>query len=215
MSKIDKALATASQMREFLSDDNRNQVAVYKKDRREKKWLYISIVTIIAFILVIMSFILFINIKEQAANRALIEELQITIAKLETTLLKTNQEIQANVETKSGGLFLYSRPDDIEKLKIDSRYASQIIYTIQTGSMISVTNAQKQFNSILQSLDKKELNFLRIEKIGKYHTVRLGKFENHATTEKFLQEIKPRLSEAIILKAYMRNENIIKLYGDD
>ncbi len=92
-------------------------------------------------------------------------------------------------------------------------YASQLIYTIQTGSMVSIIGAQKQFNSISQLLNKKELNFLRIEKIGKYHTVRLGKFENHATAEKFLQEIKPRLSEAIILKAYLKKERIVRLYG--
>ncbi len=100
----------------------------------------------------------------------------------------------------------------INKLKVDSQYASQLIYTIQTGSMISITDAQKQFDSILQSLDKKDLNLLRIEKIGEYYPLRLGKFEDSVTAEKFLQAIKPQLPTAVILKAYIKNERIIKLY---
>ena len=150
--------------------------------------------------------------KEQAANQALIEELQITIAKLEEKLLNKNQETQANVETESEGLFLYSRHDDKKKIKIDSRYASQIIYTIQTGSHTKKADAEEEFNSILQALNKKEHDYLRIEKIGKFYTVRFGKFDNYDNTEKFLKAIKPQLSTAVILKAYIKNERIIKLY---
>jgi hypothetical protein len=102
----------------------------------------------------------------------------------------------------------------IRKLKVDSQYTSTTIYTIQTGSMISITDAQKQFNSISRLLNEKELNFLRIEKIGNYHTVRLGKFENYATAKNFLQAIESRLSAAIILKAYIKDERIIRLYKD-
>ncbi len=102
----------------------------------------------------------------------------------------------------------------IRKLKVDSQYASRTIYTIQTGSIISITNAQKEFNSISRLLNKKELNFLRIEKIGNYHAVRLGKFEDYATAENLLKAIKSRLSTAIILKAYIKNGRIKMLYED-
>ena len=104
--------------------------------------------------------------------------------------------------------------NSIKKLKVDSQYASRTIYTIQTGSHTKKANAEEEFNSILQVLNKKELDYLRIEKIGKYHTVRFGKFENYATAEKFSQAIKLRLSSAIILKAYIKKERIIKLYTD-
>jgi len=98
------------------------------------------------------------------------------------------------------------------KLKDDSKVTSRSVYTIQTGTYSNKANAQEQFNSLLQSLNKKDLNFLRIEKIGKYYTVRLGKFENYATAKKFIQEVKPDLSEAVILKADIKNENIIRRY---
>ncbi len=97
-------------------------------------------------------------------------------------------------------------------LKADDQYASHLVYTIQIESRSKIADTQKQFNFILRSLNKENLNLLRIEKVGKYYTLRLGKFENYETAKKFLQEIKPRLSEAIILKAYIKNERIIRSY---
>ncbi len=91
-------------------------------------------------------------------------------------------------------------------------YASESIYTIQTGSFISIAPTQKQFDSIVQGLNEKELDYLRIEKIGKFYSLRLGKFEDHATAKKFFQAIKPQLSTAIIMKAYIKDERIIRLY---
>ena len=92
-------------------------------------------------------------------------------------------------------------------------YASQLIYTIQVGSFNSAANAQKQFDSIVQGINEKELDNLRIEKIGKFYSVRLGKFENYASAKKYLRVIKPQLPESILLKAYIKNENIIRLYS--
>ncbi len=91
-------------------------------------------------------------------------------------------------------------------------YASQLIYTIQTGSFASIAAAQKQFDFIVQRLDEKELDYLRIEKVGKFYSVRLEKFENRVIAKKFLKTIKSRLSTAIILKAYIKNERVIRLY---
>lgn len=91
-------------------------------------------------------------------------------------------------------------------------YASESIYTIQTGSFISIAPAQKQFDSIVQGLNEKELDYLRIEKIGKFYSLRLGKFEDYTTAKKFLQAIKPQLSTAIIMKAYIIDERIVRLY---
>jgi tetratricopeptide (TPR) repeat protein len=91
-------------------------------------------------------------------------------------------------------------------------YPSQLLHTIQTGSFISVAPAQKQFNSIVQKLNEKELDNLRIEKIGKFYSVRLGKFKDYTTAEKFLKSIKPRLSGSIVMEAYIKDERIIKLY---
>jgi hypothetical protein len=241
MSKIEESLAKASKFREDASDDKSNQRDVYNKDRRGKQWLYVPIETVIAFVLVIMSVILFImsvilfiNTKEQAADRALIEELQATIAMLEKKLSDKNMETQVNIDSGPEEhnisenlntqmaknlpeeLFLYSRQDDAhiltEERKVDYQFASRIIYTIQAGSLTKIVDAQKQFNSMLQSLNEKNLNLLRIEKVGEYYTVRLGKFENYIRAQKFLQKNQPQLLTAIILKAYIKNERIIKLY---
>jgi hypothetical protein len=99
-----------------------------------------------------------------------------------------------------------------DEIIMDNQYSSQTIYTIQTGSFLKVTQAQKMFDSMPQILNEQEFSFLRIEKIGTYYSVRLGRYDNYNDTEKFLQEITPRLSDAIILNAYIKNERIIKLY---
>jgi hypothetical protein len=99
-----------------------------------------------------------------------------------------------------------------KKLKVDEQYASRLVYTIQIESRIRIEDAVKQFDFILRSLDENNLNLLRIEKIGKYYAVRLGEFESSAAAEKFLQAITPQLPTAIILKAYIKNERIIRLY---
>jgi tetratricopeptide (TPR) repeat protein len=85
-------------------------------------------------------------------------------------------------------------------------------YTIQTESFTDVTNAHEQFNSIKRIFTGKDLDYLRIEKVGKFYSVRLGKFEDDTSAEKFLRLIKSRLPEAIILNAYIINERITRSY---
>lgn len=91
-------------------------------------------------------------------------------------------------------------------------YAAQTIYTIQTGSFDAVEPAQNQFDSIAQALNEKQLDYLRIEKIGNFYSVRLGKFENNAAAERFLEEVKPYLPTAIVRDAYFIEDRIVKIY---
>jgi len=98
-----------------------------------------------------------------------------------------------------------------QKLKVDDQYASRLVYTIQIGSQLKIADAQRQFNYLLRSLNEKKRDLLRIEKIGKYYTLRIGRFENYKTAKNFLQEMPPQLSEAIILKAHIKNERILRL----
>jgi hypothetical protein len=86
------------------------------------------------------------------------------------------------------------------------------IFTIQTGSFLDIDLAREHIVLITVQLEGKDYSNLRIEKIGDLYIVRLGKFENYETAKIFLQEVKPRLSEAIILKDHMNDERIIKLY---
>jgi len=107
---------------------------------------------------------------------------------------------------------IYTTYKPIRKLKVDSQYKSTTIYTIQTGSFNSAADAQKHYDIIVQGLRKNELNFLRIEKIGNYHAVRLGKFLDYASADGFLQVLEPQLANTIILKANIKDERIIKIY---
>ncbi|MBL7032012.1 MAG: tetratricopeptide repeat protein [Nitrospira sp.] len=93
-----------------------------------------------------------------------------------------------------------------------STYASQSIYTIQTGSFPGATEAGQQYDFIMNKLNKQEIDYLRIEKVGKFYAVRLGKFENYPDSEKLYRAVKIHVSKAVIMKAYMKNERIIKLY---
>ncbi len=89
-------------------------------------------------------------------------------------------------------------------------YASEQYYTIQIGSFIRIERAQNQFESLKQKLDY--LNYLRIEKVGNYYAVRLGKYNDKAKGEQLLRSIKILYPSAVILKAYINDNPITKLH---
>lgn len=86
------------------------------------------------------------------------------------------------------------------------------IYTVQTGSFVNIVIAQKHVASIIQGLNEKERDYLRIEKVGKYYTVRLGKYGDHAMAKILLEKIKRLQPAAIAMKAYYKKDRIKKLY---
>ncbi len=86
------------------------------------------------------------------------------------------------------------------------------ILTIQTGSFSDIASAQKNFDSIKQSLNGKDMDYLRIEKIGKFYAVRLGKFEDSASAENVLKTIKSQFPLAVIMKANFIEERIVNLH---
>jgi tetratricopeptide (TPR) repeat protein len=73
--------------------------------------------------------------------------------------------------------------------------------------------ALKQYDSIIEVLDKEDLDYLRVEKIGVYYSVRLGRFDTHKKAEKFFQSIIHRLPSIILMSAYIKDERIRKLYS--
>jgi tetratricopeptide (TPR) repeat protein len=91
-------------------------------------------------------------------------------------------------------------------------HAAQLFYTIQTASFTSIDDAEKQFNSIEIKLNEEELDHLRIEKIGKFYSVRLGKFDDYKTASEFMNTIKPRISQATVMDAYIKEERIKKIF---
>jgi tetratricopeptide (TPR) repeat protein len=90
--------------------------------------------------------------------------------------------------------------------------ASQSIYTIQAGSFQDETAARKQYDYVLRSLGGQEAQYLRIEKVGRFYTVRTGKFESYSEAEHRYLTVKPLLSGSLIMKAYMIDDRIIEIH---
>ncbi len=90
--------------------------------------------------------------------------------------------------------------------------ASVTIFTIQAGSFRSKADAMKQFDSIEKELSEQGREYLRVEKIGEFHAVRLGKFDDRAKAEEFLDANKSILPGAIIMDAYFIPGRIERLF---
>jgi hypothetical protein len=187
MSIIEEALQSASELREFTCEQTIKQPCACIKNSSKDRLFYASIVLVMALISVITTFALFINtnVASQGPTHPVANKTEIESQKI----VKYNQAA------------------------IDNQNVYHTIYTIQTGSFVKVERAQKQFDSIASLLNQRELDYLRIEKIGKYYSVRVGNFNDYAIAEKFLQSNERHLSTAVILNAYLKDERIIRSYG--
>ena len=92
-------------------------------------------------------------------------------------------------------------------------YSSGLVYTIQTGSFLTMADAQRAFDGTIEKLHENELYNLRIEKIGKYYSVRLGAFNDYTSAATGLSSISQALQDAAILKAYVKEERIVTSYS--
>ncbi|NOZ69629.1 MAG: tetratricopeptide repeat protein [Deferribacteres bacterium] len=90
--------------------------------------------------------------------------------------------------------------------------ASETIFTIQAGSFRSRPDAFRQFDLLQRKLSAEGREYLRVEKIGKFHAVRLGKFEDRLEAEEFLSANKSVLRGAIVMNAYFIPARIERLY---
>jgi tetratricopeptide (TPR) repeat protein len=104
-------------------------------------------------------------------------------------------------------LFLWVLP-----LPLYAARSPQSVYTIQIASLRDMQTANKHFDAITRKLVEKNLEYLRIEKIGKYYSLRLGKFGDRASAEKFLKTTKSQLPSAIVMDAYYKEERIMRIY---
>ena len=88
------------------------------------------------------------------------------------------------------------------------------VFTVQAGSYTYRFNAENKYKSLIHDMDAADLDQLRIEKVGDYYTVRLRRFDHYATAMKFLNAMNSRLSSAIVLEAYIKNERIVALHDN-
>ncbi len=89
------------------------------------------------------------------------------------------------------------------------------IYTIQIVSHFKLKAAQKEYADILEKFDKHELRYLRIEKIGEYYALRLGKYDKELEAKEVYRSFKSRLPSSFIIKAYFIQERIEQMYLPD
>ncbi len=99
-----------------------------------------------------------------------------------------------------------------EIIRDNTQKASRLIYTIQTGSFTDIKRAQKQFDRLAQGLNVKELNNLRIEKIGKFYSVRLGTFVSNSEAIKTLEYVRSQMPACTIVKTRFMQERIEMMY---
>ena len=92
-------------------------------------------------------------------------------------------------------------------------HASGLIYTIQAASYMNETDALRYYSEIEQKLRTDELDYLRVEKVGTFYSVRLGKYDDLNSIKKFLLSIESHLPSAIVMKAYMKGERLVKMYS--
>ena len=88
-------------------------------------------------------------------------------------------------------------------------------YTLQISNFITKEPAKEKFESLKKTLMEKQLKFLRIEMIDKDFSLRLGKFENFSLARDFQKSVGDTMSDAIILKAFIKDEQLIEVYGSD
>ncbi|NOY64842.1 MAG: LysM peptidoglycan-binding domain-containing protein, partial [Nitrospirae bacterium] len=89
----------------------------------------------------------------------------------------------------------------------------QEYYTLQLGSFPALDAAGRVYDRAVRTLDKDSLDYLRIEVVKGYHTVRIGRFEKHSDARRLLARIKRIFPGTIILKAYIKKERIKRLYS--
>jgi len=88
-----------------------------------------------------------------------------------------------------------------------------LVYTIQAGSFKDLDTARKLYDSILNELNKEDLAYLRIEKVGQYYAVRIGKFGEQRHAKIFHKKTGSHLSTARMMKAYIKEERIKQMHS--
>jgi hypothetical protein len=90
----------------------------------------------------------------------------------------------------------------------------QSFYTVQIASFTDIQQAKDAFESFKEKLKEVRPEYLRIEKIGKYYSIRAGKFNEQSDADLLLESIKKDVTSAIVMNAYFIEERIIEMYED-
>lgn len=108
-------------------------------------------------------------------------------------------------------------PEDITVARLYKRPEPELeeYYTLQIDNFLNVEQAKEKFNAVAKTIHEDKLKYLRIEKAGEYYSVRIGKYENYGLARDFQSGMGEELIGAIILKAFVKDEQIIDRYGEE
>jgi tetratricopeptide (TPR) repeat protein len=88
----------------------------------------------------------------------------------------------------------------------------ETVFTIQIATHNSVDTAIEEFDELSRSLPENARDYLRVEKIGKYYPIRLGRFKARQQAEEMLNTIRTYLPSAIVRDAYFIEKRIVKMH---
>jgi DNA-binding beta-propeller fold protein YncE len=133
----------------------------------------------------------------------------------ETGLALETEQAAAYIEQEqplSAEVSLAEEAAPDHEVTVDKAGQLSEFYTIQAGSYAGPQSAHSLYQDLAETLEEHERFYLRVEKVGNYYTVRLGKFEDRAGAEELLDAAEDHLPSAAILQAYIKDERILALY---
>ncbi len=89
------------------------------------------------------------------------------------------------------------------------------IYTMQIASFRGPESSRRQYEAVIRRLNRKGLDYLRIEKIEMYYAIRIGKFRNYDEAKEYFQFFEAYYPDAIIMKTVMEDERLVAMYKHD
>ena len=101
--------------------------------------------------------------------------------------------------------------EDLEKISI-SYGSEKEFFMIQAASYLDFASAERGYTLLEHDLYGEDLDQLRIEVIGPYHTLRLGAFENRAPAQALLGKVKKFFPTSLVLSGFIKPERIMKIH---
>ncbi len=91
-------------------------------------------------------------------------------------------------------------------------FSAGVIHTIQIASFKAEKSSLRGYDEMLKVLKEDERAELRIEKVGRYYALRVGKFQHPAGDRALFQRVKSLYPDALILESEA-NHSVIKVYA--
>ncbi len=163
-------------------------------------WVFI-LFPIISF-LIMSGFAFFgVNSSLKKASISNLENHSVTLSKVLSA--NNNIDILALLDSGTSQKSSFTSPDKTQLIDTP-------IYSIQAGSFSQKSGAIKQYNSLLSALPSTPDEYsLRVEKIGKYYSVRVGTFLEKSVAAEVQKKLPAVLGKTVLTQARINKDRII------